>query len=329
MKETEIINEAMENFQQYANVFWKWSPIPNNLFDGNLTLKINNKNFILNTEIKKDLKNHQIDNILKKNKEVENFLLVAERLYPKVRDQLRKNEINYIEANGNVFLQNNDIFIFNNINKTKPEKKETGNRAFTKTGLKVMFHMLLDTTLINKTQREIAKITNVALGNIPQIINGLYDTGLIIKLNKNEYAIENYLEFLNKWAIEYHQTLKPNLLKKRYRFPKNIQWQELKFKDNNTIWGGEPAADILTNYLRPEKFLLYTTETVKEIMLKYKLIPNDEGEIYVYDIFWEHTVIGNNLVPKPLIYADLIMTNDKRCIETAKMIYCEQIEPNL
>lgn len=118
--------------------------------------------------------------------------MIAEKLYPKVKKELRNNGVNYIEGNGNVYINKIDILLYIDTNKTVKAPKTITNRAFTKTGLKVIFNFLLDPKLINKTQREIAKITNVALGNIPLIINGLLQTNLILKLNKNEYVINNY-----------------------------------------------------------------------------------------------------------------------------------------
>ena len=94
------------------------------------------------------------------------------------------------------------------------------------------------------------------------------------------------------------------------------------------MWGGEPAGDILTNYLRPEKFILYTTETNKDLMINYKLIPDEKGDIFVYEMFW-NTNFNDKTIPKQLVYTDLMITNDKRCKETAKLIFDEHIKPNL
>lgn len=332
MTELDIFNNAIHNLEKVIPMTWDWEPIDDTRdigIDGELNMTINNKNAIYLVEIKRDVKNHQLQNILHYNNEFQNFLLVAEKLFPKVKEELRENNVNYLEGNGNVYINHNDVFLYIDTNKTIRTKKDKGNRAFTKTGLKVIFHFLLNPQLINDTQRDIAAITNVALGNIPLIINGLLDTNFILKLNKNEYIINDYEALLNKWITEFEQTLKPTLFKQRFRFQnENQDWRAIQLNQEKTVWGGEPAGDILTNHLRPEKFILYTKETIKDLMLNYRLMPDDEGNIWAYDLFWNGQ-FNKNTAPKELVYAELMLGNDKRSKETANIILNERIKPNL
>ncbi|WP_339917419.1 type IV toxin-antitoxin system AbiEi family antitoxin [Yeosuana marina] len=329
MNEIDILNNAVHNLEKDIPITWDWKLMDyNNDIDGELDLTINNQNVIMLVEVKKDVKNHQLFKIIEYNNRFENFLLVAEKLYPKVKKELRENQVNYLEGNGNVFINKADIFLYIDTNKTIKNQKEKGNRAFTKTGLKVVFHFLLNPRLLNETQREIADIANVALGNIPLIINGLLDNNFILRLNKNEYIINDYGELLNRWTAEFQQTLKPTLFKKRFRFQdENKDWRALQLNTDKTVWGGEPAGDIITNHLRPEKFILYTEEATKDLMINYRLLPNDEGNIWVYEKFW--TTDFNNIAPKELVYADLMINDDKRSKETAKLIFNEHIKPNI
>jgi hypothetical protein len=332
MNEIEILNNAIHNLEKNVPLNWEWKAIDNNKdkgVDGELSITLNNQKRIFFVEIKKDVKNHQLFNILNYKNKFTHFLLVAEKLYPKVKQELRENRVNYLEGNGNVYINTDDLFLYIDTNEVAKTQKEKGNRAFTKTGLKVIFQFLLKPKLINQTQREIAEITNVALGNIPLIINGLLETNLIVRLNKNEYVINNYEELLNKWITEFEQTLKPTLFKQRFRFQnKDKDWRTLQLNTDKTVWGGEPAGDIITNHLRPEKFTLYTKETTKDLILNYKLLPDDEGEVAVYDMFWNNDY-DKNTAPKELVYTDLMITDDKRCKETAKLIFNEHIQPNL
>lgn len=331
MKEVDILNNAILNLEKDVSINWNWKNLEDNRgigVDGELDIKINKQQITLFVEIKKDVKNHQLFNIAEQNRRFENFLLVAEKLYPKVKKELRENQINYLEGNGNAYINKKNFFLYIDNNKTTKNQKEKGNRAYTKTGLKVVFQFLLNPKLINQTQRDIADIAEVALGNIPLIINGLLENNFILKLNKNEYVINNYRELLNKWITEYQQTLKPTLFKQRFRFQnKNQDWRELKLNLEKTVWGGEPAGDIITNHLRPEKFILYTKESVKELIINYKLIPDDEGELWVYDMFWMPNL--NRTAPKELVYVDLMINNDKRSKETAKLIFDEYIQSNI
>lgn len=332
MNEIEILNNAIHNLEKNIPINWDWKAIDYNKdkgLDGELNINLNNQKIILVVEIKKDVKNHQLFNILNYKNKFPNFLLVAEKLYPKVKKELRENRVNYLEGNGNVYINTDNIFLYVDTNAVTKTQKGKGNRAFTKTGLKVIFQFLLNPKLINQTQREIADVTTVALGNIPLIINGLLETNLIVRLDKNQYVINNYEELLNRWITEFEQTLKPTIFKQRFRFQNSNQdWRTVQLDTDKTVWGGEPAGDIITNHLRPEKFILYTKETTKDLIKKYKLFPDDDGEIGVYDMFWNNNY-NTNTAPNELVYTDLMITDDKRCIETAKLIFNEYIQPNL
>ncbi|WP_345006298.1 type IV toxin-antitoxin system AbiEi family antitoxin [Snuella lapsa] len=331
MNAIDILNNAVRNLETIVPLTWDWRTIDRDEgvgVDGELELTMNNQKILMIVEVKKDVKNHQLLKIIEYNNRYENFLLVAERLYPKIKKELRDNRVNYLEGNGNVYINVTNVFLYIDTNKTVKYQKEKGNRAFTKTGLKVVFHFLLNPHLLNQTQREIAEITNVALGNIPLVINGLLDNNLILKLDRKDYVVNNYEALLNKWIVEFEQTLRPTLFRQRFRFQnKDQDWRALQLNTEKTVWGGEPAGDIITNHLRPEKFIIYTKETIRELMVNYRLLPDDEGDVWVYEMFWTAEV--NTTAPKELVYADLMINSDKRSKETAKLIFDEYIQPNL
>jgi hypothetical protein len=322
--EREIIHIALENLRQTTGIQGDW--MDNGPLDGILEMTVNDQNTTFVVEIKNEIRPHQVHQIERYNQEYENFFLIANRIFPKVKEELRLKEIAYLEANGNIFLKKENIFLFIDTQKNIHLGKEKGNRAFTKTGLKVLFHLLKYKEHINLTQRELAEKAGVGLGNIPQVFEGLKETGYIVPLNNREYVWENRKELLERWVAEYGTTLKPKLKKEQYTFQGN--WNGIQFNNELTVWGGEPAADILTNYLRPEKFALYTKENRANLMKNYRLLPKREGEIEVLEMFWNQEVTERT-APPILIYADLMLEGGKRNKETAGKIYNEYIEPNL
>jgi hypothetical protein len=187
---------------------------------------------------------------------------------------------------------------------------------------------------INLPYREIAERTQVGLGNINYIINGLKEMGFLIRLNKDEVKLINKKELLDKWITAYEEKLKPNLKIGTFRLMNNNtidNWKLLPLQHNKTCWGGEPAGDILTNYLRPAELTLYTIETRNELIKNYQLMPDETGNVNVYKKFWRQDLeIDNEYIAPPiLVYADLINTDDKRCRETAERIYEQYIQPNI
>lgn len=329
MKEREIAQLATENLQNVTGINGEFSA-PGKLH-GTLSLHINGEGHQLEAEVKTELRTHQLEQLLRLRELHPDLILVAKRLFPKVKEELRQLQIPYLEANGNFYLQRKGVHILIDTNKDVRTSKETGNRAFTKTGLKVLFHFLLDKQLIHQTQRKIASGTGVALGNIPQVIAGLKETGNLLPLNRGHLVWENRKGLLERWVTEYDTQLKPSLFKGRYRF--RTDWATVQLDSEDTLWGGESAADRLTNHLRPELITVYTKLTTQAMVRKYQLLPDATGDVHVYTAFWGDAPqvegVPNDTVHPLLVYADLMITGDKRSRETAEMIFNEHIRPLL
>jgi hypothetical protein len=324
MKETTLIHTALENLERTNGIGAVWEEMTNTDFDGKLKFDYENHHFTFNVEIKKDIRNHQIEKIQQQAIHNSPFMLCTIRIFPKIKELLRQNGIAWLEANGNVYFKQHGQTVWIDTQKPYTTEKDKANRAFTKTGLKVVFHFLLDSQLINEKHRELARKTNTALGNVSNVLKGLKETGFIVDQDKQTMVLINKKELVAKWITTYQEVLKPTLLIGTYRFINKddyIKWQEIKLDTANTYWGGEPAADILTGHLRPEKFTIYTNEPRTVLLKKYRLVPDEKGDILIYKKFWQEQPEDDSIVPVMLIYADLIGEDEKRCLETAQLIY--------
>jgi hypothetical protein len=93
------------------------------------------------------------------------------------------------------------------------------------------------------------------------------------------------------------------------------------------LWGGESAAALLTEYLRPSELTLYAKKLPGQLIAKQRLSRTLEpGRTAVVEIrkqFWDFATAMQTptTVPPLLIYADLLATGDGRCIETARIIH--------
>ena len=330
MKEHNIATTALENLQRTAQIKGKWKPIDqkraNTGLDGQIELTLDQNLIKLNAEIKNNLRTIHLPIIYKLAKDQAPLIIIADHIFPKIKEELRNHNIAYLESNGNIWLKFGKNLLWIDANKTLPEEKEKINRAFTKTGLKVLFDFLRDETLINVPYREIAHRAEIALGNVNYILNGLKEKGFILKMNKDEYKLTNKKDLLNTWMIKYAEKLKPELEIGTFRFLKAedfVNWKRLPIKQGKTWWGGEPAGNIFTDYLKPAVLTLYTLETRNELIKHYRLIPDPKGNVKVYKKFWKYDEVNDNTVPPLLIYTDLMNTGDHRCIETAQKIYNE------
>lgn len=331
--EKTIIHKALENLKKNTGITGVFTPLGKNGLDGVMSLLLENGNERFVVEIRREIRYHQLDKIKQIAKINESFMLVAENIFPKIKEELKDNGIYYLDGAGNIFLKTINNFIW--IEGHKPEKtvEEIINRAFTSTGLKVVYSFLVDENMLNQPQRIISENSGVALGNVNYVLNGLKEQEFLIKKGRKQFELINKKNLLEKWIYAYQERLKPKIHIGNFSFAnekEERQWKQLKLNKNQTFWGGEPAGDIITGYLNPELFTLYTDETGIELIKNYRLIPDKIGNISVYTKFWVGQAAFRDIAVHPLLaYTDLMNTNNGRCIETAKIIYEQYLKKDL
>ena len=292
-----------------------------------ITFNLNEQQVKFQAEIKIEVKIYQIEALENKARDNPNFIIIAEHIYPAVKKTLRELGIAYMDTEGNIFIKHEKLFVLiqGNKKKDKENKTVTTNRAFTKTGLKTVFYLLLNPNAIAYTYRTLAGVTNVALGNVKHIIDGLKDAGYVLNKDEKKLMLTNKRELLERWIDGYKETLKPSLEIGRYKHNEQIEKDiEYNFNNDQIVIGGEYAAELITEYLKAVQFTLYTDMPKLDTMRALKLIPDNNGSLVIYKKFWKNeffNIKNLNLAPLLLIYADLMITNDPRCKETALKIY--------
>lgn len=330
MQEPEIIYAAVGNIREQMGLKATVEPNPKNANTLRIRIGFEDNDLCFNIETRKDLREHQLPTIEDIARQKDPFMLVAQYLGPGIKAELRKRNIAYLEVNGNLFIRHKGACILIDANKPIDLARETGNRAFTKTGLKVVYLYLTDEAWLNQTHRAIARQTNTGLGNINNVNSGLEKEGFLFQIKRGEKQLQNKKELLERWLKAYFEQLQPTLRIGRFRFLHDhdfANWKELVL-DKDTWWGGEPAAAILTNYLQPGELTLYTNRSRNELMREYKLIPDQKGILTALTPFWnvENTIPGHETVHPLLVYADLMNTSYSRCHETARIIWDKYLE---
>lgn len=329
IQEEQLTSIALQNLEKTTHIKGKWKSYAKKEIDGEVELIIDGRKVKFTVEVKKELRSYHLDNLLKQLQNYSSLMVIAKVITPRLKEELMQHEIAYLEANGNTWLRKEGIYIWIDSNKPLAKEKEKLNRAFTKTGLKVVFHFLIEEETLNLSYREIAHQTDTGLGNVNNIISGLKEKGFLIKMSEDALTLTNKKQLLEKWLDGYEDRLKPALELGTYRFAKNEdfnRWKNLPLAKGETFWGGEAAGDLFTKYLKPAELTIFTKEERKDLIKNYRLVPDTKGNVKVYKKFWNDGLdkqkqVDKNLVPPLLAYADLISTGDKRCIETARKIY--------
>jgi hypothetical protein len=330
MKESEILQLARENLENFSRIKMKWSKEQLGYLDALVEVVWDEgKSLSFHAEVKNSVGLQHLDQIKQLSKENKDFLLVSVTLSSAVKEKLRENHISYLEANGNMHLERGQTLLW--IETQKPlvlKKGEPGNRAFTRTGLKVLFHFLLHPEWISLSYREMAEKTGTSLGNLSNILNSLVDSGFLLRKSKTELIWNNRKQLIDKWIGYYQDILKPSLFLGAFRFVNEAQtkdWKNLSLQPGQSWWGSEPAADLLTNYLYAGEWTLYTRESKQDLIKNYRMIPDLNGPVKAYRAFWTFDHPGP-IAPALLVYADLINTGNSRCVETAQYILNELLK---
>ena len=321
-----VITEVLAD--QKINAFWEEKAEQD--IDGIIKLEFKGHTLKFNVEIRKEIREYQLTKLFNMKKEYNPFMVIAENIFPKIRSTLVEHGIAYIVLDGSINIETDNILLKIDGKRKMHHHQDKYGRAFTKAGLKALLLLLTNENDINDTHRAIAKNAGIAHGNVQYILEGLKEQGFALQLNKKELKLTNKDQLLQKWITAYAEKLKPALKVGNFRFnnPADFKgWKEIYL--NKSQWGGEPAGNIYTKFLQPEYLTLYTNEKKADLIKNYRLIPDPEGKVIVYEKFWKEMEPDKNVVPPVIAYADLLATGKKRCLETAQKIYEQYIEDTL
>jgi len=325
--EDNIFNLAIDEFnknkkiQLEIEIEEKEKDVNGFIFDKLVKFKYQRKVLFYYVEIKLNINNAVIAFLLKHKKIIKHPLLLITRYVNNNRaEELKKNEIQFIDTAGNAYINYYPIYIFIKGNK-HPDIFfiNAQHRAFEPSGLKIIYTLLCYPDLIKKPYRYIAKITNVALGTVGWVMNDLINLGFVVEMGNIGRQLLNKKELFNKWCIYYNEKLRLKLLINKFKGPKNW-WINYKLNKEYAQWGGEVAANKLTKHMKPQ-----------DIIIENKLRKDPNGDIDFFERFWKFDRDNKfkEIVNPILIYVDLINTGNQRVIETAEIIYEKYINKHI
>lgn len=255
-------------------------------------------------------------------------LLITPYMTRQLAEECRLLDLPFIDTAGNAFIRAPGTLFYITGCPRPEHEKQILYRANTALGLRITFALLCDPTFAEKTYREIANFTGVAIGTIGPVLKDLERRGFLYKGKRENFALKNAQMLFNEWLALYPGTLRPKLHPRRY-YADPERLMKLDLAKYQAYWGGEMAAQKLTQYLKPERFTIYARGQVQPILLEARMRLDPEGNTEILDAFWPPEIdeAEATLAPTILVYADLMLTGDARNIETAKIINEKFIEP--
>jgi hypothetical protein len=332
MKEqgTEILDRALDALATATNIKIEIEHYlhKNSEYDATGSLVIDGNKIPLAIELK--VRPTPAMAMLTKLKQIpEQKLLVADYVNPILAERLKAQDIWFLDTAGNAYIEQRPLFIY--IKGNKPVEKPAIrilSRAFQPTGLRIIYAFLCNLELVNAPYREIAQTAKVALGTVGWVMTDLTQLGHIVDMGNRGRRLKGRRKLLERWITAYPEKLRPKLETGRYKAPNPDWWQTAPLHNLQAYWGGEVAADKITHYLKPEIITIYAMEKwAGKLKITNKLRKDPNGDVEILKTFWdvENEINRTDIVNPILIYADLMATGDPRNIETAQIIYEQEL----
>jgi hypothetical protein len=262
------------------------------------------------------------------------FLLVAPRISSELAEKCREIGVQFIDADGNAFLQAPGLFVF-----VKGQRHANGHAlsemlpgpGSSASAARLTFALLSAPELLSAPYRLLSQIAGVSLGAIGPVFNDLAKRGYITKAKGDRRFLEK-AKLIDEWAMTYATKLRPKLAPRRFSASDHHWWEKIDIEQFDAVWGGEVAADKMTNYLKPEKITIYMNaatmrHNLSKLVIQNKLRADPHGEIEILEKFWDLSLDHEHqaCVPPLLAYADLIASMEPRNLDTATKLYRQLI----
>jgi hypothetical protein len=255
-------------------------------------------------------------------------LLVAPFITREVAERCRQLHLPFIDTAGNAYLEGPGLFIYV-VGQPRPaERRESSFRAMNPAGLQIAFALACRPTLLQTTYREIAARAGVALGTVGPVLKDLEARGYVRFRKGLDRKLLDPQRMIEEWVTHYPVTLRPKLNPRRFQADAE-RLHQTELAQQNAYWGGEPAAEKLTRYLKPAQFTIYAREPIARLVAAARMRADMTGNVELLDAFWHFEADEDfpDVVPPMLVYADLLATHDGRNAEAARMIYEQRIAP--
>lgn len=270
-------------------------------------------------------------------------LLLADYINPELGENLRHNGICFLDIEGNAYLRGEGLLIWVTGRKDTRRiqiERET-RRAFQPTGLKVIFALLCRPELVENDYRTLAQFTGVALGTVQWVMRDLIQEGYVLRKGRTTRRLVQLDRLLDEWALGYARDLQPRQLLGRYATRAFDRWREIELRDHHAAWGGEAAAALMTDYLKPETLTIWVERPTTRLLAEFGLRQEEGGPILIRETFWTRELTAKGaeappavsaaplaapMAPPVLVYAELLGIGDARTLETAKLIRDEWID---
>lgn len=236
---------------------------------------------------------------------------------PRTAEAFRRARVQYVDTAGNAWVQFGDVLVDvrgrpRPNGARQPVGTTTGN-LFSTGRAQVTLALLAWPRLWEAPQRELAHAAGVSLGQAHNALTLLVESGF-----GPGHARPGQTELLDLWAVAFHTGLAKKLTLASYHG--EIDTVKKVNVDDCVFLSGEAAADDL---LRPATLTVYVEELDPRLPVVNRWRSDGPSNIVVRRKFWQApdnsdaALAAVRTAPWPLVYADLVTSDDPRARNAA------------
>jgi hypothetical protein len=256
--------------------------------------------------------------------EVGRWLLVTTEATPAVRRACRAYRVDFVDRAGNMLIEWDGILV--DVEGRRVSRSTGGvggrpRRLFSQRGVAIVFALLCDAELVTMPYREIAERSQSSLGSVHWTMRELEQAGYVER-SDTARRLHRTRQLFDRWVEGYAITLYDRLTLGHYDVDEPQRWINGNLElSADTLFGGETAAGLLDDLLRPATAVLYASTIPSRLLADSHGRRAAHGVVEIRRRFWRFGLDGDRrMVPTPLVYADLVASGDPRQMDAATRI---------
>ncbi len=249
--------------------------------------------------------------------------IVAQRhIPPGLGQRYRSAGVPYIDSGGNSWMAfpGYTVHVQGNPSAYRPAAgRDRPSRAFRPAGLRVVFALLSRPELLLGTVREIASASTVSVGATQMALRDLASEGYLHEAQGGGRFLSKRGTLATRWVSAYVSDLRPRLPEVALVGPPPQWWVGERGGDaaGEGQVGGEAALQALGYGARALTTTVYGEEPWHGLRRSGRLARGETANVTLRQRFWAAGEASGLLVPRLLIYADAIATDEPRQVEMA------------
>lgn len=255
------------------------------------------------------------------------LMLFADQIHGRTADTLRDAGIWFIDTAGNAFLQVDGLLIDVRGRRLEPatasirsvpEPTKPSANLFSAVRAQVICAVLTEPDLLNSTYRDLATHSGASLGTAKSTVDTLVDSGFVDRQKWNVRLVHGQ-DLLHLWSRAYATGLgRTSELIRLDGDP--LEWTAVPGLDW-VISGEQAVTDSIRN---PQTLCLYVGGLKRtlptDLIVQNRWRKSTTGPIRIARKFWNKLpgLYGPRTAPFPIVYADLLTSQESRQIEAAR-----------